>query len=229
MRESMREPLLGVILLGGGGHARVILDCLLAQGVTIAGILDHDGAKQGQSLLGIPVLGDDQLLDELAERGVTRFVVGLGGARDNAPRQRLYERAMSVGLRPLTVRHPSALVSPHAHIEEGAQLLPGSIVNAGAVIGTNVIVNSGAIVEHDCIIEPHVHIATGARLAAAVRVGMGAHVGAGATIKQGVEIAAAAVVGAGAVVLRNVAKGTVVVGVPARPLDGNRGGGQSCP
>jgi UDP-perosamine 4-acetyltransferase len=100
----------------------------------------------------------------------------------------------------------------------GSQLFPGSIVNTGASLGANVIVNSGAIVEHDCIVGNHVHIATGARLASTIEIGDGAHVGVGATVRQLISIGEGAVVGAGAVVIEDVPGWTIVVGVPAKPL-----------
>jgi len=207
------------VILGGGGHARVLIDCLQLSGVEqIYGVLDPERERWGQTLQAVPILGGDDLLAEMAGCGVSYFAIGLGGAGDNRPRQRLFDLALSFGLRPLIVRHPSAIISPYATIGDGCQLLPGSIVNAGAHLGVNVIVNSGAIVEHDCTIGNHVHIATGAKLASTVRVGDGAHIGAGATVRQGLTIGAGALVGAGAAVVNDVPPGLIVVGVPARSL-----------
>lgn len=207
------------VILGGGGHARVLIDCLQLSGAAqIYGVLDPERERWGQTLQGVPILGGDDLLVEMAERGVEYFAIGLGGSGDNRPRRRLFDLASSFGLRPVSVYHPTAIISPHAVIDAGCQLLPGSIVNAGAQLGVNVIVNSGAIVEHDCVIEAHVHIATGAKLASTVRVADGAHIGAGATVRQCVTIGAGAIVGAGAVVVNDVPPGVVVVGVPARTL-----------
>lgn len=206
------------VILGGGGHARVLIDSIKASGVAIPhAVLDSDSSHWGQELLGVPILGGDDLLPELVSRGVSHFVVGLGSTGDHRPRQRLFELALSKGFKPLTVVHPTAICSPQAKVGRGAQLLPASIVNAGAEIGENTIINTGAIVEHDCFIGNHVHIATGARLASTVRVGNGAHVGVGASIRQSITIGERAIVGAGAVVVKDVEPYTVVAGVPARP------------
>jgi sugar O-acyltransferase (sialic acid O-acetyltransferase NeuD family) len=207
------------VIVGGGGHARVLIDCLRLSGAArIYGVLDPDRSRWGQNMLDVPIVGGDDLLAGLKAHGVDWFAIGLGGTGDNRPRRTLFELALSHGLRPLIVQHPTAIVSSHATIGEGCQLLPGCIVNAGAMLGVNVIVNSGAIVEHDCMIGNHVHIATGAQLASTVRVGDGAHIGAGATIRQSITIGEGSIVGAGAVVVKDVSPYVVVAGVPAHPL-----------
>ena len=207
------------LILGGGGHARVLIDAIQAgAAVTISGVLDADRSLWGQTLLGVPILGGDTLIPELMRQGIRHFAVGLGGVGDNQPRRRLFELGVAHGLIPLTIRHPSAACSPTAAIGAGSVLYPSAVVNAGSALGVNVIVNTGAIIEHDCIVGDHAHVATGAVLGGAVRVGAGAHIGCGATIRQGIAIGEAAVVGAGAVVVRDVLPHTVVVGVPARAL-----------
>lgn len=206
------------VFLGGGGHARVLIDLMREAGLGDPhGILDADATRWGRDLDGVPILGGDDLLSQLPGRGVTSFVVALGSIRDTAPRRRLFSLALEHGLEPLTLRHPSAVCSAVASLGPGCQLLAGSIVNAGASLGANVIVNSGAIVEHDCVLGDHVHLATGARLASSVNVGAGAHIGIGAVVRQCLSIGEGAVVGAGAVVVRDVATATTVVGVPAAP------------
>ena len=207
------------VILGGGGHARVVLDSLQgAPEVRVCGILDPNRQLWGTDMLGVRVLGGDELLEQLARDGASCFTIGLGSVGDSQPRRRLFAFGRQFGLEPLTVVHPRATLSRWATIGAGSHLLPGAIVNAGADVGMNVIVNSGAIVEHDCRVGDHAHIATGARLASTVRVGEGAHVGAGATVRQGIAIGAEAVVGAGAVVVADVPAGQTVVGVPARVL-----------
>lgn len=213
------------VVVGAGGHARVLIDALHDMpGVEVRGLIAADEGSWGTSISGIAVLGGDILLAEMTRLGVDSFVIGVGGIGDNRPRQRLFDLAVSHGLRPLTVRHTAAIVSRAARIGDGSQLLPGCMVNAGAEVGRNVIVNTGAILEHDCRVGDHAHVATGAVLAGMVTVGQRTHIGAGATIRQAISIGDDVVVGAGAVVVKDVPSGVTVIGVPARPVRQRVGG-----
>jgi UDP-perosamine 4-acetyltransferase len=207
------------VILGGGGHAAVLIETLILEGSVVPwAVLDPNTMLWGQQLCGLPIRGGDERLSDLMAEGVVGFVVGLGGTGDNDPRRRLFLHAQGVGLRPVAVRHPSAICSPSAYVGEGTVLLAGSIVSARTTLGRNVIINSGAIVEHDGRIGDHVHIASGAVLASTVTVEECAHIGAGAVVRQSLRVGAGAIVGAGAVVVRDVESGQRVVGVPARPL-----------
>lgn len=208
------------VVLGAGGHASVLLEALLLQPSEFEFVvLDSNQNLHGKEMLGVRIVGDDSLIPGLKLQSDTRFVIGIGGTGNTNPRQQLYERALSSGLLPLSVLHPSAICSSTAILGEGVQLLAGCIVSAGAKIGDNSIVNSGAVVEHGCRIESHVHIASSATICGDVFVGEGAHIGAGATIKQGIAIGRGAIVGAGSAVIKDIPAGVVAVGVPARHLD----------
>jgi len=206
-----------VIGIGAGGHAKGIIEILRDQeSYEIVGLLTPKLESHPEQILGVPILGNDEILPKLRQEGIQYFFVGVGGIGDNQPRKRLFEFALFHKIKPVNVIHPQAIISPSAEIGDGATLMAGTIVNSCARLGSNVIVNTGAIVEHDCVIGNHVHIATGARLAGTVQVGDGAHIGAGAVVRQCISIGERAIVGAGAVVVRDVAPYSVVVGVPAR-------------
>jgi UDP-perosamine 4-acetyltransferase len=206
-----------VIGLGAGGHAKVVIEILQADdGYELVGLLDRKPDLQNQRVLGVPVLGNDELLPILKNEGIRHFFVGLGSIGDTTPRRRLFELAWHYDMQPVNAIHPQAIVSPSADAGQGVTMMAGAVLNACASLGANVVINTGAIVEHDCVIGDHVHIATGAKLASTVQVGAGAHIGAGATVRQCLTIGAGAIIGAGAVVIRDVAPHTVVVGVPAR-------------
>lgn len=205
-----------VIGLGAGGHARVLIETLrFNQKFDLIGLLDRDSDLKNKDIMGVPVLGTDDLLPELA-KNVKHFFIGLGTTGRVTHRRRLFMLATSYGMTPIQIIHPSAIISPSATLGAGITILSGAIINACASIGIDVIVNTGAIVEHDSVIGDHVHVATGACLCGAVTVERETHIGAGATILQGVRIGANSIVGAGAVVLKDVPAGVIVGGVPAK-------------
>jgi sugar O-acyltransferase (sialic acid O-acetyltransferase NeuD family) len=205
----------GVIIVGAGGHGRVIADALSASGVVVVGFVDSDEAKHGTVVAGLPVLGDESALAAFAD-GSVELANGIGSVADLTLRKTVYERLVAGGYRFITVRHPRAIVSAGAFVERGAQLLAGAIVQTDARVGENTIVNTGAIVEHDCVIGRHCHLAPRCVLSGGVSVGDESHIGVGATAVQGVVIGARAFLAAGAVVVGNVPAGCRVQGMPAK-------------
>ncbi len=208
-----------VIGLGAGGHAKVVLETLAAMGgFEVVGLLDPRRELWQTVVLGVPVLGDDDLLASHYASGVRHAFIGLGSGADMRARAGLFDFARAAGVELVDAVHPAAVVSPSAVTGPGLTAFAAAVVNADARLGTDVIVNTGAIVEHDCRLGDHVHVATGARLASGVELEDGVHVGAGATVIQGLTVGAGSVVGAGAVVTSDVEPGVVVAGVPARML-----------
>jgi sugar O-acyltransferase (sialic acid O-acetyltransferase NeuD family) len=205
-----------VIGLGSGGHARVLLEVVRLSGkYEIIGMLDRNPDLAGKDVLGVPILGNDELLPRLAQ-DIQHFFVGLGSVGATANRTSLYKRAIAAGMLPIDIIHPSAVISPSSDLGAGIAVLAGAVINACVVVGVNVIINTGAIVEHDALIGNHVHIATGARLCGGVCVGSETHIGAGSIVLQGVKIGANSIVGAGAVVIRDVPSEVTIAGVPAK-------------
>ncbi len=212
---------LRVLVWGAGGHGRVVADVVRAAGGTVVGFVDGDPGKVGRP----PVPGAPPVL--LAEADLLRVLgdgrAGDGGWNALAPgigdnRARLRAFGLAQGAAWPALVHPSAVVSPSARTGEGTVVMPRAVLNADARVGRAAIVNTGAIVEHDCRVGDGAHLSPGCVLAGGARVGEGAWVGAGATVLPGVSVGPWAVVGAGAVVVRDVPGGTVVAGVPARPL-----------
>lgn len=206
----------GCVILGAGGHARVVLDALIAQSRWQRFVfLDRDPALRGRQVSGVPVVGNDDDLAQAGGNGFTHFIVGVGGIGDNAPRLKLYEKGLAAGLEPATAVHPAACLVASCVIGDGTAVLAGVVVNPDAMVGRNVVLNTGCIVEHDCRIGDHVQVSPGAIVLGGVSVGRLAYIGAGAVLIQGVRIGEGAVVGAGAVVLADVPDGARAVGVPA--------------
>ena len=206
-----------VIVIGAGGHARVLLDVLARGGIAVAGLTDADPAKHGKLLGGVRILGADGVLDGHPPAS-TVLVNALGSTESMAMRQAVFERFKAAGYGFLTVAHPSALIASDTVLGEGAQVMAGAIIQSGARIGANSIVNTGAQVDHDCVIGSHVHLSPGSILSGTVTVADGTHVGTAASVVQGLRVGRGCLVAAGAVVTENVADGERVAGVPARRI-----------
>lgn len=210
------------LIIGAGGHGRVVADALLAAGEPVAGFLDQDPMVHGAHFLGLPVLGGDEVLASADFAGCV-LVNGVGGAEPGGLRRVIQERLESAGYRFRGVRHPSSVLSPWTVLAEDVQLLAGSVVQTGAWLGRGCIINSRALVEHDCRLEGYVHCAPGAVLCGDVTVGEGTHIGAGAVVRQGLSLGPGTIVGAGAAVVTSNAGRAVLVGVPARPQPSHSG------
>lgn len=205
------------VLIGGGGHARVLLDALRSAGQSMPElILDARPELKNTEVMGVPVGGTDELLESLAGKGFTHFLIGIGGRGNGGVRPKLYERAQTCGLKPRGVVHATAIISAEAEIADDAQILAGSIVNASAKIDRGVIVNTAAVVEHDCEVGAFTHIAPRVCLGGGVHVGAHVHLGIGAVVREGIRIGEGSLIGAGAVVISDVPAGAVVMGVPAK-------------
>jgi sugar O-acyltransferase (sialic acid O-acetyltransferase NeuD family) len=191
------------ILVGGAGHARVIVDCLQDGGHEVLALFDP---KYDGTLYGVPQCGD---YDPAAFTGAVA-IIAVG---DNAVRSTIVP---TIKHNFANAIHSSAIVSQHARVGIGNVILHGVIVQAATTIGDHVILNTGAQVDHDCVVSDFAHIAPGAILCGNVFVGEGAFVGAGAKVIPGKKIGAWATIGAGAVVVDDIPDYAVAVGNPAR-------------
>lgn len=204
-----------VIVLGAGGHAKVVIAALRRLGANVRGIADADSSRAGETILGAPILGDDSVV-RAQPPGTLLLVNGVGSTSHPEARRRLYETFTADGYAFAAVVDPLAVIAGPVDFGAGAQVLAGAVIQPGVVLGANSIVNTRASIDHDCRIGAHTHIAPGATLSGGVRVGEGAHVGAGATIIQKIAVGDHSVIGAGATVVADVPAHVIAVGTPAR-------------
>ncbi len=194
-------------LAGAGGVGREALDVALATGRAVLGFLDD--RRDSGPVRGLPV----HAFEEISEGHAFLVAIGASTARLEVAR-----RLEAIGARPSSLVHPAAVVGPDGTMGVGCLVMALAHVSSSVQLGDHVQVHYGCTVGHDCTLDAGATVLPGANVAGSVRLGAGATVGSGAQVLQGLEVGDGATIGAGAVVTHDVEPGTVVVGVPARPL-----------
>ena len=198
------------VIIGGGGHAKVVIEVMRATGEfdPIACV----AADAPDQLLGVPVMGDDSCLTALLGSGIVHAFVAIG---NNHRRALLIEKARKLGFQIVTVVSPAAIISPSARLGEGVVIMPGAHIGTEAIIGDGTIINSNSNVDHDCVIEENCHLAPGGTLAGGVTIRSKTFLGTGVSVIPYIQIGARTTVGAGSVVIRDVPDDMTTFGVPA--------------
>lgn len=203
-----------LLILGAGGHGKVVADAALAGGGWQGTAFLDDRAPALREVLGLPVVGNMHSMLAWAGR-FSHAVVAVGDARR---RLELIDGLARAGFSIAVIVHPRAAVSTFASLAAGTVVMAGAVVNPDVFVGKGGIINTGACVDHDCTLGDGVHICPGVSLAGNVVVGDRTWVGIGSCAKQGVTIGCDVMVGAGATVISDVGDGLTVVGTPARSL-----------
>jgi sugar O-acyltransferase (sialic acid O-acetyltransferase NeuD family) len=205
-----------VLIVGAGGHGKVVLDILRAADLyEPAGFIDADPALAGTSSGGIKVLGAMNLLPKLHRQGIKAAIVAIGDAR---ARRHCAALLRELGIELVNAVHPTAFVSPTAVLGQGVVVAAQAAVSTESRVDDLAIINTSAVVDHECHIGEAAHVCPGAHLAGRVSVGRDSFIGLGANVIQCLKIGEGATVGAGAVVREDVPAFSTVVGVPARVI-----------
>jgi UDP-perosamine 4-acetyltransferase len=204
-----RSPL---VVMGAGGHAKVIVDMLLERAeFWLAGCITHE--TDVTDVLGLPILGGDDALSRVFASGVRHAFVAIGNNRVRADRM---QHARGIGFTIVNAISRHAIVSSRVTLGAGIAIMPGAVINVDTVVGDGAIINTGATVDHDCRIGAFAHIAPGTHLAGNVTVGEGAFLGVGTSVIPRRAIGSWTTIGAGSAVVRDIGEGVTAVGVPAR-------------
>lgn len=194
-----------VIVIGAGGHGRVIADIIALSGDVVLGFLDD---KYPSEFPNITILGKLNDIDQYKQEA--SFIVGIG---DNQTRKKIM-KSMNVDL--YTAIHPTAVIASDIKIGEGTVVMANAVINTGSKIGKGVIVNTAATVDHDCSISDYVHISPGVHLGGTVCIGTETWIGIGAVVSNNIDICERCVIGAGALVLKKIVQSGIYFGVPAK-------------
>lgn len=197
--SSREKP---IVIIGGSGHARVLIDSLHAQNRQLIGILDPK-LRQGDEILGTPVLGGDEVLETISPDSVA-LVNGLGVLPGHHDRWRMADAIRQKGYEFSIVRHPSAVISNDVHFESGVQVMAGCVLQTGVKVGRDSVINSGSLIDHDCNIGQQCWISPGVTLCGNVRLGQGVYVGTGVNIIHNISIQDGMLAKAGATIVEDV-------------------------
>ncbi|MFB9325054.1 acetyltransferase [Paenibacillus aurantiacus] len=201
-----------IVLLGSGGHAKVVIDIVeLAGEYEVLGLLD-DHRPAGTVVCGYEVLGPLELLGSVQADGC------IAAVGDNATRERIVRRAeaLAPGLPFVAAVHPKAVIARSASLGEGTVVMAGAVVNGDTSVGKHAIINTNASIDHDSVLGDYVSVAPRAATGGGVRIGSHAAISIGATIIHGIAIGEHAVIGAGATVVSPIESFAVAYGTPAR-------------
>ena len=208
-----------LILVGGGGHCKSVIDVAESAGYTILGILDRP-EEVGKHVFGYEVIGTDDDMAKYADKAV--FIVTVGQIKSPELRIKLHKMLAEANCELATIIASTAYVSQYAVIGEGTVVMHHAFVNAGAKVGKGCIINTSAILEHEAVVGDYCHISTGATVNGSAKVGEQSFVGSQSVINQCISIGERVVIGAGSAVVSDLPDGSVAVGVPAKPINKTR-------
>ncbi len=203
-----------LILVGSGGHSRVVIEAAALSGFNILGIIDINFKEVKENILGNEVLGNFQELKKYNFKDC-KTIISIG---DNELRSKYYNETKKLGFPLATIVHPNSNISSHAILGEGVFVGAGSIINTRTSIGNNTLINTGVIIDHECRIEEHCHIAPGVKIAGRVKIEKNSFIGIGSTVIDNVTIGKGCIIGAGSVVLESVGPNSKMAGVPAKEI-----------
>lgn len=207
-----------LLLVGGGGHCRSIIDSI--QGSikwNDIKIIDN-GLPLGYKVNGYEVIGDDSQLEYLYQNGYKYAFVSLGSVGNTSKRRSIYSKLKTIGFNIPSIIDSSANVSKNAIISEGVFIGKSAIVNTSVTIGICAIINTGSIIEHDCLLGDFVHISPGSVLSGSVIIGSDTHIGSNSSVKNDILIGSRTLIGIGSVVVKNIESDKVAYGNPCKEV-----------
>lgn len=201
-----------LILIGGGGHCKSVMEAAESAGYQILGVLDLP-EEVGKEILSTKVIGTDDDIPAYVDKA--EFVITVGFIKNPYTRIKLYNKVKEAGGKFATVIASSAHVSKYATIGEGTVVMHQAFVNAGAKVGNNVILNTFTNIEHDAVIGDQCHVSTGTMVNGDCKVGCNCFIGSQSVLANGITIGDDIIVGAGSLVRKSISVKGIYSGNPA--------------
>ncbi len=218
MRLSLaQKKLRPVIVLGAGGHSKVVINVLNKLDRTILGVTDPNKTIN-ETFFDMKILGSDEIINQYRTDEI-ELVNGVGNLPNDNTRALVSNRFEDLGYKFTTIIHPTAEVSENVTLLDSVQIMAGCIIQPGVIIGKNSIINTGAIIDHDCQIGSNCHIAPGVTLSGGVQIDNNTHIGTGTVVIQNIVIGENVIVGAGSIVVKDIKDDTKFI--QPRRVSGN--------
>lgn len=209
----MREK---VLILGAGGHAKVVIDTIEQDKFEIIGLIDSNEKHLHENVHGIEIIGCDKNLNHFYPQKAGCAFVAIGHMGQYQVRNKIFTILENIGYKLINVIHFSSIIAPSVQLGKGNLILPQTVLNAEVIVGNNNIINTGTIVEHEVSIGNGVHLAPGSTICGGGTISDNVFVGAGSVIIQGISIGKNSIIGAGSVVLSDIPENVIAVGTPAK-------------
>lgn len=201
-----------LILIGGGGHCKSVIDVAESAGFNILGILDMP-EDIGKSVLDYKIIGTDDDIPQFVDKA--EFIITVGFIKSPVIRMRIFDKVREAGGKLATIIASTAHVSRYASLGEGTVVMHQTAVNAGVKIGENCIINTFCNIEHDAVIGDQCHVSTGTMVNGDCKVGKMCFIGSQSVLANGISICDDVIVGAGSLVRKNILKPGIYSGNPA--------------
>lgn len=203
-----------LVLVGGGGHCKSVLDTVLSLHKYDEIVITDGAAKAGDTILGIPVVGDDSYLPELFDKGFTDAFITVGSVGNTFVRRKIYANLKKIGFNIPNIIDKTAVVSESAVLGEGNFVGKNAVISVLARVGNNCIINTAAVVDHECKVGDFVRVSAVGVLCGGVTVGDDTHIGAGTTVRHQITIGKNSLIGIGSTVVKDIPDGVVAYGNP---------------
>lgn len=203
-----------IIIIGAGGHAKVIADIIYKYGDNLIGFLDDNSDLQGKTIFDNKIVLGNTSDDSVKKYSDCHFIIGIGS---NRVRKIISEKYSN--LKWYTAIHPNSVIGTNVEINEGTVIMAGTVINTGTKIGRHCIINTCSSLDHDNVLEDYVHVSPGSHLAGTVKIREGTWICSGVTVINNITIGNNNIIGAGATVIKDINdNNSTFVGVPIKKI-----------